>query len=62
MSDQSAPRGLNTDPYGTEPPRTLRRDTVPGTELTRRGVLGLGAALGLVAAGGTAAAAPARPP
>ncbi|MFC8373674.1 multicopper oxidase family protein [Streptomyces sp. NPDC057239] len=62
MSDQSAPRGLNTDPYGTEPPRAPLRDTVPGTELTRRGVLGLGAALGLVAAGGTAAAAPARRP
>ncbi|MFI2425644.1 multicopper oxidase family protein [Streptomyces sp. NPDC018955] len=61
MPDQSTPRGPNTDSYGAELSRTPLRDTAPGTELTRRRVLGLGAALGLVAAGGTnAAAAPSR--
>ncbi|MFD7704901.1 multicopper oxidase family protein [Streptomyces caelestis] len=50
MSDQSAPRGPNTDPYGVEPPRSPPRHTAPGTEPTRRRLLGLGAAPGPVAA------------
>ncbi|MFJ7134934.1 multicopper oxidase family protein [Streptomyces fungicidicus] len=52
MSDQPAPHGPTTDPYRTGSPRTAR----PGTAPTRRRLLGLGAALGLVATGGAQAA------
>ncbi|MER7487583.1 multicopper oxidase family protein [Streptomyces sp. NPDC126497] len=61
MSDQPIPHGPEAGPYGAKSPRTLRRDPGPGTEPTRRRVLGLGAALGLVAAGAADAAAAHRP-